>query len=101
MGGSALAGIDLRQALLNALYDCKLLHKHASQLQAPSAVMLLALMRKWTAEKDGETINRMSERASFTEAADAASKTVSSRKTPRKSQQKCFSVKRKEERKAE
>ena len=67
VGGSALVGIDLRQALLNALYDCKLLHKHASQLQAPSAVMLLALMRKWTTEKDGETTNRMSERASFTE----------------------------------
>jgi len=67
VGGSALSGIDLRQALLNALCDCKLLHKHASQLQTPSAVMLLALMRKWTAEKDGETTNRMSERASFTE----------------------------------
>jgi hypothetical protein len=65
VGGNALAGIDLRQALLNALIDCKLLHKHASQLQTPSAVMLLALMRKWTAEKDSETTNRMSERASF------------------------------------
>jgi hypothetical protein len=76
-GGSALMGIDLRQTLLNALCDCKLLHKHASQLQAPSAVILLAMMRKWTAEKDGETISRMSERASFTEAADASSKSSS------------------------
>jgi hypothetical protein len=88
VGGSALAGIDLRQALLNALYDCKLLHKQASQLQAPSAVMLLALMRKWTAEKDGETINRMSERASFTEAADAASKSSSHSEQQKDSPQK-------------
>jgi hypothetical protein len=87
-GGSALMGIDLRQTLLNALCDCKLLHKHASQLQAPSAVILLAMMRKWTAEKDGETISRMSERASFTEAADAANKSASHSEQQKDSPQK-------------
>ena len=64
-GGSSLAGIDLRQTLLNALQGCSLLHKHASVLQAPSAIMLVAMIRKWTAEKDAETSARMQERATL------------------------------------
>ena len=62
-GRDVLAGIDLRQTLLNALLDCKLLHQHASMQVTTSAIMLLAYMRDWTMRKDDETLTRRNERA--------------------------------------